>query len=485
MFAFRDAVGSLGQEDLGFGSDVARDVQTIVIFTALVSGEGSSRALAGSAVGLVYTAFLLYIMSAHLDHLAQNPQYNTRLADIEPYTENFQLGDFNETRVEARLSFYKTYRWTSNMASWATLTVLFVFLTIWYLTKTIVYSHRYFAMPSDPSVSGAAKSSGAKRELRRVSHSLDMPWNKEYVMTLLRGLHATEVALETHSGVALHRSFTTVPGESDSDSGDENMVNFVDDDEPRKLIQPHPTTADDEGDVLRKGDRQGTGCWIRMCSGFQNWVQGRVKFTDACSHCVSVATHEAWDTFCCTDGTAAWRRLTCHRRRTTATDPAYRYSTRILAAISAALAYVLLVTVKAVYYLNVNFAHGVLKCALSVQIGSPGLGTSRCDVYDNLDTGLGLVLAPLLGLNRPPCTPSGMLPRIGADRCLQSDRLPTQFTPSGSAPAARGHGTGPSAGSPRCHSKASSCRFRASTHSPQTQMSIRVGQGLSCCFARR
>ena len=483
MFAFRDAVGSLGQEDLGFGSDVARDVQTIVIFTALVSGEGSSRALAGSAVGLVYTAFLLYIMSAHLDHLAQNPQYNTRLADIEPYTENFQLGDFNETRVEARLSFYKTYRWTSNMASWATLTVLFVFLTIWYLTKTIVYSHRYFAMPSDPSESGAAKSSGAKRELRRVSHSLDMPWNKEYVMTLLRGLHATEVALETHSGVALHRSFTTVPGESDS--GDENMVNFVDDDEPRKLIQPHPTTADDEGDVLRKGDRQGTGCWIRMCSGFQNWVQGRVKFTDACSHCVSVATHEAWDTFCCTDGTAAWRRLTCHRRRTTATDPAYRYSTRILAAISAALAYVLLVTVKAVYYLNVNFAHGVLKCALSVQIGSPGLGTSRCDVYDNLDTGLGLVLAPLLGLNRPPCTPSGMLPRIGADRCLQSDRLPTQFTPSGSAPAARGHGTGPSAGSPRCHSKASSCRFRASTHSPQTQMSIRVGQGLSCCFARR
>ena len=384
MFAFREAIISGGEES-SFGSDFGKDFSSIVIFTALVSGEGSSRALAGSAVGLAYTAFLLYIMSAHLDHLAQHPQYSTWLADIVPYTETFQNGDYNETRDEARLAFYKSFRWTSNMASWATLTILFVFLTVWYLVKVVVYSHRYYTMPSDlsaePTATGGGKRSGGGRELRRVSASLDMPWNKEHVMTLLRGLHATEFALKTNSGVGLHHSLAAVPSD-DEDDGDH------DDDGPRKLIQRAPPTIDDARE-LRKGDHRKTGCWNQMCAGFQNWTRGRVKFMDACSNCVTVANEQWRDYMCCIDGGAAWRRLTRCCRRTTATDPAltaYRHSTRMLAAISAALAYVLLVTVQAVYYVNVKFAHGVLKCGLSVKYGRPGLGTSRCDVYGNLDT---------------------------------------------------------------------------------------------------
>ena len=337
MSVLREALDHAKGIDTPFGYDRLVSLQCILIFAALMAPETNSSELGGAAVGLGFAALCSYVMMDTLINVATHP-------DRDP-----------------DLPTYKTMDWTVTMAYWSMLAGVLGFMTIWYLLRS-VYAVRTALGPKRSRLELLPQS-------QRGSDSL------------------TSAALafnDTHVRVLLAR-FAGLPSMGHSP----RATNSDDDDDVSLLvIGDQPTAADSRGKrrtaavkQQEKKKNMDEQLCSEMCGGCRDVCSGDGSTSAAIWRCIRAPIRYAWGLCrcccccccCCCGGGKKPSALTISQAKT------FRYSTRIMAAVAASVAFIAVACTKALHVVRVYFAHGILECALYVKLGvENGLGTDLC-----------------------------------------------------------------------------------------------------------
>ena len=350
MFIFREGLDTAYGIKTQFEFNDEVGIYTVIIFAALVAPEMNSNMLGGAATGVAYSGYLLSLVVRPLALYVGEPD------------------------VETDLPQYHTLGWTSSMSIWVILVIVLSSIMLWYLFRL----GQAMWMRFHPN--GAQQrtyDAEAVTQLNLGGHPLaplaSLAYTDAHVSVLLqKRIPRSGASIQVP---VAHRTATYE--DSDDSTAAAEGIGVVDGDDGEGGGGGGRDSVDlnaEDGD----GTETATVSCSQLLAGCRNVIDATGNsFTQEASACLV----SGWLYFksscvgCCCTRKPKPKLSTLEQSRL----DAFRFSPRLYAAVAASVSFIILATVKAIYGVQVYFAEGVLRCALSFNFGDAGLGEDRCE----------------------------------------------------------------------------------------------------------
>ena len=318
------------------------------IFVGVLVPDASSNELASSVIGLGYSCLLCFLMIMPAD----------------------EIGAIDEMDLQGRQAAH-SLRWTASMSYWVVGSTISVFLLLW-------YGYRLF--------------DAVWRLCQRTSNT-PHPNQQPHTYAHVNGSGGVEMQAVGSSddlSTDCHGYTRDLQSRSEANALTSTSLSY-NDAHVSALLRPQRVVRS----AAAKANNANRASYIRCTSPTNSTPTVYEDNEDEDESALSGANvqpaephgsvHNAEGTRDTTLATAAGKKpnhqLTSVELLQQSARATFRYSPRICVAISASLAFILLVTIKAVYYMRVYFSEGILRCLLSVSVDmTPGQSAT----HDNM-----------------------------------------------------------------------------------------------------